>query len=111
VRVAGPFTVESLQRALEMYLDYVRSPSAWKPGLKPRSRARKSSAAAAAGQHREGGGRSREVPTEDRASADLIEYPFPLRTDCMVSLSLPRDLRAEEARRLSAFVTALAVDE
>jgi hypothetical protein len=99
------------QRALEMYLEYVRSPSSWKPGIQQRSRLRKSGATSATDQRREVAGRSKESAGQSRGAAELIEYPFPLRSDCLVSLSLPPDLRAEEARRLAAFVTALAVDE
>lgn len=42
--------------------------------------------------------------------AELVNYPFPLRTSVMVYLSLPRDLRRSEANRISAFVSSLAVD-
>jgi hypothetical protein len=36
--------------------------------------------------------------------------PFPLRPDFLAQLVLPRDLTADEAKRLSAFITALVVD-
>ena len=41
----------------------------------------------------------------------LERYPFPLRPDLMVYLSLPRDLRRGEAQRLGAYLMSLAVDD
>lgn len=41
----------------------------------------------------------------------MIEYPFPLRDDLLARLLLPRDLTTDEAKRLVAFVNALAIDE
>jgi hypothetical protein len=43
-------------------------------------------------------------------AADLVQYPFPLRTQVMAYLSLPRDLRRSEAQRIAAFVASLAID-
>jgi hypothetical protein len=41
----------------------------------------------------------------------MISYPFPLRKDVDVELVLPRDLTPDEAKRLVAFVNALAIAE
>jgi len=41
----------------------------------------------------------------------MIDYPFPLRDGLLVRLVLPRDLTAAEAKRLVAFVNALAIGE
>jgi len=38
---------------------------------------------------------------------NLIEYGFPLRPDHTVFLTLPRDLRLNEARRIAAFLETL----
>lgn len=43
-------------------------------------------------------------------STSLMRFPFPLRENLDVSLSLPRDLTTEEAVRLSAFIGTLARD-
>lgn len=40
----------------------------------------------------------------------FIEYPYPLREHFTVRLLLPRDLSTAEVRRLSEFLTTLAVD-
>lgn len=44
-------------------------------------------------------------------SALLMRFPFPLRDNVDVSLSLPRDLTKAEAARLNAFINSLARDE
>lgn len=41
-------------------------------------------------------------------STSLMRFPFPLRENLDVSLSLPRDLTKDEAARLSAFISTLA---
>ena len=38
-----------------------------------------------------------------------VTYPFPLRADLLLELTLPKDLTADEARRITAFIAALAV--
>jgi hypothetical protein len=38
---------------------------------------------------------------------NLIEYSFPLRPDHTVFLTLPRDLRLNEVRRITAFLETL----
>jgi hypothetical protein len=58
---------------------------------------------------------SQSTSTENSSSvktdeAELVNYPFPLRSSVMVYLSLPRDLRRSEATRIGAFVSSLAVD-
>ena len=39
--------------------------------------------------------------------ANVIEYPFPLRSDCTVFLRLPKDLRLNEARRIARWLETL----
>lgn len=43
-------------------------------------------------------------------SASLMRFPFPLRENLDVSLSLPRDLTKDEAARLAGFINSLARD-
>jgi hypothetical protein len=47
---------------------------------------------------------------EREPAGNLVQYPFPLRSDLMAYLSLPRDLRSSEADRIAAFVASLAID-
>ena len=52
-------------------------------------------------------------PTRTREEAPrmaAISLDFPLRTDFLAQVVVPRDLKAEEARRLCAFVMTLAAD-
>ena len=48
-------------------------------------------------------------PSPSTTSAGL-SFAFPLRTDFLAQLVLPRDMKTEEAHRLCAFIKALAVD-
>jgi hypothetical protein len=49
-----------------------------------------------------------EIPSKDITTG--LSLPFPLRTDFLVQIVLPRDLTVEEAKRLGAFLLTLAVD-
>jgi hypothetical protein len=40
----------------------------------------------------------------------FVEYPFPLRENCIVRLKLPSDLKVAEVERLAAFIRTLALD-
>lgn len=100
------------RKALGMYLDYLSSPSTWNPGIQRRTR--RTNAVGPDSPH-EGGSRSRRtVDSGSRVGSEdvrLIEYPFPLRTDCLARFVLPPDLTAGEARRLGAFIASLAVKD
>jgi hypothetical protein len=92
------------RNAVQMYLDYINAPSAWKYKPERPAAARKKS-----------GGKTEEPDTsvqtsEARARSGSIEYPFPLRQGLVVKLHLPADLTRPEAKRLAAFIDALAVD-
>lgn len=91
--------------ALESYRAYVENPENWKgPGEERPTRPESN-----------GGSPSRTVskknePARAATSAPgLIEYPFPLR-DITAWLTLPRDLKIAEAKRLTSFIMSLAVD-
>lgn len=49
------------------------------------------------------------APAATRASSGL-SHAFPLRQDFLAQVVLPRDLKADEAKRLAAFIATLAVD-
>jgi hypothetical protein len=42
---------------------------------------------------------------------EVVSFPFPFRDGLMGYLYLPTDLTASEAKRISAYVTALAREE
>lgn len=49
----------------------------------------------------------REVPVTTPASTDTIDVSYPLRPNYNVSFSIPTDITADEARRLSAYFASL----
>lgn len=100
--------------AVETYLEWAEDPSAWRPpSPSRRTRAEKgSSTAQTEADKSTQNGKPRIARHEDKWSEKgMIEYPFPLRDDLLARLLLPRDLTTDEAKRLVAFVNALAIDE
>ncbi len=51
-----------------------------------------------------------ETPSVPEPVKGMLEYPFPLRPDFLARVVIPRDMTKEEAERLTAFISALAVD-
>lgn len=97
--------------ALETYLDWANDPSVWRP---PTTLRRKRGERQSQPQQSTETGNSvapRHRPSPPPPRDGMITYPFPLRDDTDVQLILPRDLKPDEAKRLIAFVNALAVDE
>ena len=101
-----PAVLETYKRrfrqAVASYLSYLEDPGAWKPrtvdrpvaiGDKDPERAEVQPA-------------KREAP-----SSKMVDYPFPVRDGETARLILPRDLRAAEAKRLSAFMATLVVEK
>lgn len=106
-----PAVLETYKRrfrqAIGSYLSYLDDPGGWRPKTAERA----------------GGGEPRtgtEPPAEGRrlapqratAQAGMVDYPFPLplREGQDVRLSLPRDLKVSEVKRLTAFLMSLAID-
>ena len=87
------------RQAFLSYSSFLANPTAWKPTLHER-------VARAEGSRSE----QHAPPEEASGGARLIDYPFPLRDGVTVRLSLPRDLKREEVRRLAAFMSTLASD-
>ena len=93
------------KKALSSYLAYVRDPGAWKPAKQTRAPKTDKDQA----QHH-GPQSTSEVPRSDSLRSGLVDYPFPLRDGQTARLMLPRDLKIAEVKRLSAFMSTLAVD-
>lgn len=51
------------------------------------------------------------VPPTSSDGPPMITYPFPLRPGVRGSVTLPEDLSPQEARRLGAFVAAIAMGD
>lgn len=97
--------------AVETYLEWAENPSAWKP-LSSSRRDRGDKALSTSQKDVDQGTEVDPSGAIGRSPAGgMIDYPFPLRDDLLARLVLPRDLTAAEAKRLMAFVSALAMGE
>ncbi len=97
------------KKSVAMFKAFQDNPSAWRPDVRPRNRGASQSARAATS-----GPSALQAPTNSHqpsSSTSVITYPFPLREDVLVSLQLPADLTKREARRLSAFLDSVAVED
>lgn len=101
--------------AVEDYLQYLGEGSDWQPGIQSRTRKKKKRAT---------GDKSTSPPESQPSDTEtapthsswptgprLIEYPFPVREGVVAVLKLPSDLSASEARRLGAWLDALALPD
>jgi hypothetical protein len=91
------------RQAHASYLAYLDDPGGWKPRSIDRS----------TGERNNAGDRqadSSRPARHEMPQAGLVEYPFPLREGQIARLILPRDLKVSEVKRLSAFMTTLAID-
>lgn len=103
-----PAVLETYKRrfrqAVASYLVYLDDPGGWKPRTLDR---------ATAGEKSNGGERPVEtarLTKHEMPQAGLVDYPFPLREGQITRLILPRDLKTSEVKRLSAFMSTLAID-
>jgi hypothetical protein len=103
-----PAVLETYKRrfrnAINSYVAYLDDPGGWKPRSVDRSAAPEK----ATGSDRPSDG-SRLIRHE-MPQANLVEYPFPLREGQIARLILPRDLKVIEVKRLTAFMSTLAID-
>jgi hypothetical protein len=118
---AKEYTPDSLKeyerrfrKALASYLAYVRDPGNWKFGTQERG-SRNGNGGNKTEKLRHGAERQSEYPSESTKPIPpprpgFVEYPFPLREDRIIRLSLPVDLKSGEVKRLAAFLETLAVD-
>lgn len=108
------FTPQSLatyksrfRKAVESYIDYLDNPRGWKPEIKERHRSPTKSSKPAETKKAAAKRPESISPTED---AGMITYPFPIRAGLMARLTLPRDLKRSEAKRLSSFLESVALE-
>jgi hypothetical protein len=88
------------KHALDSYLSYLDDPGGWKP-LERAPRATAPS---------NGSGAAPSTARDVSAGRMLVDYTFPLRQGLSARLSLPRDLKGAEVKRLTAFMETLVVD-
>jgi hypothetical protein len=102
-----PQVLETYKRRFRLsvssYLSYLQDPGSWKGTTIERApRQEKNSRTGEPEAVVKTGG---SIPT-----SGLVDYPFPLRDGQIIRLVLPRDLKKAEVKRLSAFMSTLAVD-
>ncbi len=103
-----PAVLETYKRrfrhAMSSYLSYLEDPGGWKPRAVDRP---------VSGERSNGGDHppeSSRLARHEMPQVGLVEYPFPLREGQIARLTLPRDLKTSEVKRLAAFMSTLAVD-
>jgi hypothetical protein len=112
-----PKTLEEYRRrtvaALSNFVAWASNPSAYRPTAGGGSRRRDSiqveRSQSSEPNERTGVGVAVSAPAQQPLNSAL-SFPFPLRDDFLVQLVIPRDLNTEEAKRIGAFVLALARD-
>lgn len=98
------------RQAVRSYLEYLEDPAGWKPSSSSGpTRTRNQNGAEAQKEPVPRGEVVREVVPGPKG-AGLVDYPFPIREGLIARLVLPRDLKTSEVKRLSAFMTTLALD-
>lgn len=110
-----PAVLETYKRrfrqAVASYLDYLKDPGGWKPRTLDRPAGGGTAKANANGN---GGGAEHQETTRptkhEMPQANMMDYPFPVREGQIAHLILPRDLKVSEVKRLTAFMSTLAVD-
>lgn len=116
-------TYESRFRsAVAELLKYEEDPRSYKgPASQRRTGSRKTGTPAERGSEvgvskTSGGGINGKVAEGHQADwggvsrSSLVKYPFPLRSGELAYFELPRDLTRAEARRMTAFISSLAID-
>jgi len=109
------FKPESLQaydrrfrQAFSLFLSYQENPANWKPtGMSTRKgkikgEVKKDFLAKPNGVVPQ--------PPEATPASGVMDYPFPLRENCIARLRIPTDIKMAEVERLAAFLRALAID-
>jgi hypothetical protein len=121
-RNTGTYTPQSLNvyrsrvtSAIQEFVSYVDDPVEYKPRML-KGQARKKDVA----NHRQVGKQvprtSSPVSSGEDELSDIqvhsagLTYPYPVRSDFLAQVVVPRDLTVEEAKRLGAFLLSLAVD-
>lgn len=110
------------RKGYESYMAYVRDPQSWKPGPTRPERAKPKDSPTAplelaglggAGPLPDLAGLAAAMRTRSPVVGNLafVVYPFPLRENCVVHLSLPLELKAADVQRITTFLNALVGKE
>ncbi len=96
------------KQALELFLSYAKDPANWKyQGQVSANRKTKAS-------------NKRDIRTPDSdihqytsqlsTTVPMVDYPYPLRENCIVRMKLPVDLKVSDIDRIMAFLKTLVID-
>ncbi len=96
------------KNAVMMFLAYLDDPSGWRYTAERPARERKKQTER--GQEFKDGTREAMRVADLPANVQLIEYPFPLRPNVIVTLQLPADMTHREAERLGTYLKSLAYE-
>jgi hypothetical protein len=94
------------KQAVASYLSYVKNPGGWKPKTRERTERQEQNSEKTV---RHGAPEIRELHIKGN-DGSFVSYPFPIRENQIAHLSLPKDLKSNEVKRLAAFLSSLAVD-
>jgi hypothetical protein len=92
--------------AVASFAAFVRDPSTWKPGITERPQQRGKRNGNGNGNHH---AETVEAIVQPPVQTGLIEYPFPIG-GTTAKFQLPREIKLVDAKRIYAFLSALAVD-
>lgn len=127
-KTRGAYTGDSLRayasrlrRAIEWYQAFLTTPGWTPPPAGSRSPGREKKATNDGGRSSDAGGATSQ-PRASRQGDDLaspsleqgpglVTYPFPLQSGSLVYLRLPARLPRAEAKRLTAFLDSIAIDD
>lgn len=99
--------------AVEEFVNWTDNPTTYKPRGHNGKSSKKQTSDRAARQDQPSGSNAASSPPTGREismSAGGLPYPYPLRSDFLAQVVVPRDLTVEEAKRLGAFLLTIAVD-
>jgi hypothetical protein len=96
------------RQAHDLFLQYIENPTGWKFKGQQSNATRKARALKA--EKGKDTDDAFEMPVPQSGSVPLVDYPFPLRDNCIVRLKLPADLKVTEVERLAAFMRTLTSD-
>jgi len=121
---AGDFTPKTLSEyrkrakaAIDNFVTWVGAPDAYEPkgrtapGKSSQSKGSDTRPKATSGQraHSERT-EGPVVGSQSPAEPTMLSLPYPIRAGVLAHISVPRDMKAEEAKRLGAFLMTLATD-
>lgn len=107
---------QRFRQSVEMYLKWLDDDPTWKPAQRKRA-----TSAVGAGGSKKVAAEPVSTPPRVRPEmsgerdpqpqAGVITYPFPIRPGLRGKIELPEDLTEREAKRIAAFIAALAVEQ